>query len=54
MYRDKQYRARPIDDVQRDVAAAWRQFGQQVQKVFVADGAALVLPVATWVPILAA
>ena len=52
MYRDKQYRARPVDDVVRDVAAAGRQFGQQVQKVFVADGDALVLPLAAWVPIL--
>ena len=54
MYRDKQYRARPVADVQRDVAAAGRQFGQQVQKVFVADGDALVLPLASWVPILEA
>ncbi len=54
MYRDKQYRARPVADVQRDVAAAGRQFGQQVQKVFVADGDALVLPLTAWVPILEA
>jgi radical SAM superfamily enzyme YgiQ (UPF0313 family) len=54
MYRDKAFRVRALDEVLADIRAAGAQFGGEVQKVFVADGDALVMPLAAWVPILEA
>jgi len=54
MYRDKQYRERSLTEVLDDVAAVGHHFGDRVQKVFVADGDALGLPLASWLPLLAA
>lgn len=54
MYRDKRYRERPLADTLTDVAAAARLSGPAVQKVFVADGDALVMPLSSWLPILEA
>lgn len=54
MYRDKPFAVRPLEDVLEDVAEAGRRFGEGVQKVFVADGDALVLPMEHWAALLAA
>jgi radical SAM superfamily enzyme YgiQ (UPF0313 family) len=54
MYRDKEFRVRPLDEALHDVAAARVELGGQVRKVFVADGDALILPVAHWLPMLRA
>ncbi|KAA5606634.1 radical SAM protein [Roseospira marina] len=45
MYRSKTYRVRPLDDVRRDIDAAARVW-PAADRVFLADGDALVLPTA--------
>ena len=54
MYRTKAFRVRPLAETLEDVAMADSRFGHQVEKVFVADGDALVLGQDHWEPILAA
>ncbi len=54
MYRDKAFRARTLAEVLDDVRTAAARFGPQVEKVFVCDGDALVLPMDAWEPILLA
>ncbi|MGE3172122.1 MAG: radical SAM protein [Planctomycetota bacterium] len=54
MYRDKQFRARPLDEVLEDIAQAGRLLGARTDTVFVADGDALVLGLDRWLPILVA
>ncbi len=54
MYREKTFRVRDLDETLADVAAAGSRFGPRVDKVFVADGDALVMPASHWEPILAA
>lgn len=54
MYRDKQFAVRPLAETLADVADAGRTYGDAVQKVFVADGDALVLDMDHWRAILAA
>jgi radical SAM superfamily enzyme YgiQ (UPF0313 family) len=54
MYRDKEFRIRPLDDVLGDVAVARQRLGRDVDKVFVADGDALVLDMSQWEAILRA
>ncbi len=54
MYRDKTFRERDLDAVLEDVELARRRFGPRVEKVFVADGDALVMPLVRWEPILRA
>lgn len=55
MYRDKpQFRVRPVDETLEDIARAAAAFGDRVDKVFVADGDALVMDVEVWEPILRA
>ncbi len=54
MYRDKEFRVRDLAETLADIAAAARQFGDHVAKIFVADGDALVLPTEHWLAILAA
>ena len=51
MYRDKKFRVRELKDVLEDLEAAARA-EPRFEKVFVADGDALVLPMDHWVPIL--
>jgi len=48
MYRAKQFRVRPLEETLADVAEAARQYGDAIDKVFVADGDALVLDLDTW------
>src|SRR5579872_474356 len=53
MYRDKSFRVRDLAETLADLDAAGRAFGPRVEKVFVADGDALVLPMTHWRAILA-
>jgi radical SAM superfamily enzyme YgiQ (UPF0313 family) len=52
MYRDKEFRVRPVDETLVDLDAAGAAFGGDVQKLFVADGDALMLPTDHWLAIL--
>lgn len=52
MYRDKQFRVRPLAETLEDIATAGRAFGAQVRKVFVMDGDALMMGFDLWEPIL--
>jgi radical SAM superfamily enzyme YgiQ (UPF0313 family) len=54
MYRTKSFRVRPLADTLDDITAASLRYGPTVQKVFVADGDALVLDMDYWRAILAA
>lgn len=54
MYREKVYRERPIAEILEDIAAAHQSLGDQVFKVFVADGDPLGMPMELWRPILEA
>jgi radical SAM superfamily enzyme YgiQ (UPF0313 family) len=52
MYRDKTFRIRDLAATLEDLDAAGRIHGSDVEKVFVADGDALLLPIDHWLPIL--
>ena len=53
MYRDKpEFKIRPLAEALEDLANAAREDGALVEKVFVADGDALVMDLAHWAPIL--
>ena len=54
MYREKRFRLRPLAESLEDLAEAGARFGAGVDKVFVADGDALAMPLQHWLPILAA
>lgn len=54
MYRRKQFRVRPLEETLEDVAEAGRRYGDEIDKVFVADGDALVLDLNTWTAVLKA
>ncbi len=52
MYRDKSFSVRALDECLEDIDEAARLAGDRVDKVFVADGDALVMPMDHWLPIL--
>jgi len=52
MYRDKEYAVRPLAESLEDLDAAAEEAGERVQKLFVADGDALGMPMDHWLPIL--
>ncbi|TNF28266.1 MAG: radical SAM protein [Deltaproteobacteria bacterium] len=54
MYRDKRFRVRDLAETLDDVAMAGARFGDRVDKVFVADGDALVMDLAHWEAVLTA
>lgn len=54
MYRDKEFRVRDLDETLADLDEARVRYGAAVEKVFVADGDALVLEPDHWRAILAA
>src|SRR6266545_5005515 len=53
MYRSKRYRVRPLDELVAEIRAAGRSFGQEVTRLFVADGDALAMELGHWEPLLA-
>ena len=52
MYRDKQFRVRPLEESLQDLEQAGRKLGNRVGKVFVANGDALILETEHWLQIL--
>ncbi len=52
MYRDKSFRVRALAETLEDIERAGAAVGEHVEKLFVADGDALVLPMDHWLPIL--
>lgn len=52
MYRDKSFRLRPLAETLEDLEQAARRHEPGVDKIFVADGDALVMPMDHWLPIL--
>ncbi len=54
MYRTKRFQVRPVDDVLADLHEAADAVGDRVEKLFVADGDALTMPMDHWRPLLAA
>ena len=54
MYRDKSFRVRDLAATLEDVALAGSNLRGRVDKVFVADGDALAMPLDSWTPILEA
>jgi radical SAM superfamily enzyme YgiQ (UPF0313 family) len=54
MYRAKKFRVRAIEETLEDIRQAGDVYGESVDKVFVADGDALVLDLETWTTILEA
>jgi radical SAM superfamily enzyme YgiQ (UPF0313 family) len=54
MYRAKSFRVRELDETLADIRDAGAAFGDEVRKIFVADGDALVLDLEHWEAILGA
>ena len=52
MYRDKEFALRPLEESLADIDATAREAGRHIEKVFVADGDALTMPMSHWEPIL--
>ncbi len=52
MYREKAFRVRPLEESLADLERAAEAVGERVEKLFVADGDALVLPTDHWLAIL--
>lgn len=52
MYRDKTFRVRELSETLEDLDRAAEDYGDEVEKVFIADGDALVLPMDAWRAIL--
>ena len=52
MYREKQFRVRDLGETLADIDGAAAAVGDDVEKVFVADGDALVMPMDHWRPLL--
>ncbi len=52
MYRDKNFRVRALEESLEDLDLAASTYGKSIEKVFVADGDALILPIDHWLEIL--
>lgn len=52
MYRDKAFRVRPLAETLEDLEGAAAAFGDDVEKIFVMDGDALVAPTDHWIALL--
>ncbi len=46
MYKDKQFRIRPLNDILQDLDWAREQYGPSVERIFLADGDALIMKTA--------
>ena len=53
MYTGKQFRVRPLQQSLTDLETIAAVAGDRIEKVFVADGDALIMPLEVWMPILA-
>lgn len=51
MYKEKQFHIRPLDEVLEDFSLARARY-KRIDKIFIADGDALVLPMESWVAML--
>lgn len=47
MYKDKKFKVRKLDEIKQDFHEAKKEYGDRIDKVFLADGDALVLPAET-------
>ncbi len=54
MYRSKAFRVRPLEESLEDLKMAAARYGNRVEKVFVADGDALILDTDHWLELLGA
>src|SRR3954471_18912103 len=52
MYREKEFRVRDLGETLADLESAAEAAGEHVEKLFIADGDALVLPMDHWFAIL--
>lgn len=52
MYRSKAFRIRDLDELLAETEEVGRRIGARVEKVFVADGDALAMPLSHWLPLL--
>jgi radical SAM superfamily enzyme YgiQ (UPF0313 family) len=52
MYRDKEFRIRDLAETLEDLVLARQNYGSDIDKIFVADGDALVMPLPHWRSIL--
>jgi radical SAM superfamily enzyme YgiQ (UPF0313 family) len=52
MYRDKEFRVRELSETLEDLEAAAETAGDRIEKLFVADGDALIMDLDHWTPIL--
>lgn len=52
MYREKAFRVRALPEVLAELERAGAELGERVEKLFVADGDALVMPLSHWLPLL--
>jgi len=52
MYREKEFRVRPLEQTLQDLQAAGEIYGHRTEKIFVADGDALCMEMSTWRTIL--
>lgn len=43
MYKDKQFRIRPLDEILRDLEWGYQRYGASVERIFLADGDALIM-----------
>ena len=54
MYRDKDMRVRSVDELRADIRTAAQELGPGVEKIFVADGDALIMDMEHWEAVLEA
>jgi radical SAM superfamily enzyme YgiQ (UPF0313 family) len=52
MYRDKTYRIRELSECLAELKEVGIRYGQRIDKLFIADGDPLVMPMEHWLPIL--
>jgi radical SAM superfamily enzyme YgiQ (UPF0313 family) len=53
MYKDKKFRIRSVEEIKQDIAYAAEAYGEQIRKLFLADGDALSMPTEDLLAVLA-